>query len=510
MFENGGFNPFSLPALMCQAQTRDASFASCVPILFNQLKTCACMDFQPMYNLVCPTSPTASLCSRNAAVQEFLALNTNSSLGIFTPMSNFGRLMDPQQETDFHPCGDRSMYRSTILINSIGSCLTDIVNAFPFPTWFNATGPQGSIFARGAITCSLTAPSYLLSYVCAGNSGKCYSAIDAPSSNLNLCASFTGSCSAGCRNQLSAFGNVSSNSPGKCCVNYFSQKTENDCSQTPTLSLSDVMGPQCTSFMKDSFSNGNIPTDPRGPNATQLAMMLSQKALPKPCPFGSRESSFIRQCNVPATNLEGACPSSDDNTPWVQSSLFAPVKSTTVTMKFASTGLSTVISEKYAETLTAVANALSKQLPSTFTVIPISVVAGTGRRLLQADQFTAKLGVTSTLLSGTVNPATTISSINATTLAGSLQTELQNQVSSQLNVSVSPSSALSATPEQVVPPPTPFPGGTLPPEPTSSPPAQTAKPSPPPATGKVSSSSFNTPSFAMMMVVLICMTLIFS
>ncbi len=105
-----------------------------------------------------------------------------------------------------------------------------------------------------------------------------------------------------------------------------------------------------------------------------------------------------------------------------------------------------VISEKYAETLTAVANALSKQvidtalyllipyyvprvtilqLPSTFTVIPISVVAETGRRLLQAGQFTAKLGVTSTLLSGTVNPATTISSINATTLAGSLQTELQ-------------------------------------------------------------------------------------
>ena len=105
-----------------------------------------------------------------------------------------------------------------------------------------------------------------------------------------------------------------------------------------------------------------------------------------------------------------------------------------------------VINEKYAETLTAVANALSKQvidtalyllipyyvprvtilqLPSTFTVIPISVVAGTGRRLLQAGQFTAKLGVTSTLLSGTVNPATTISSINATTLAGSLQTELQ-------------------------------------------------------------------------------------
>ena len=65
------------------------------------------------------------------------------------------------------------------------------------------------------------------------------------------------------------------------------------------------------------------------------------------------------------------------------------------------------------------------QLPSTFTVIPISVVAGTGRRLLQAGQFTAKLGVTSTLLSGTVHPATTISSINATTLAGSLQTELQ-------------------------------------------------------------------------------------
>ena len=145
MFVDGGFNPFSLPAVMCQAQTRNASFASCVPILFNQLKTCACMDFQPMYNLVCPTSPTASLCSRNAAVQEFLALNTNTSLGIFAPMSNFGRLLSPEQETDFHPCGDRSMYRSTILINSIGSCLTDIVNAFPFPTWFNATGPQGSI-----------------------------------------------------------------------------------------------------------------------------------------------------------------------------------------------------------------------------------------------------------------------------------------------------------------------------------------------------------------------------
>ena len=105
-----------------------------------------------------------------------------------------------------------------------------------------------------------------------------------------------------------------------------------------------------------------------------------------------------------------------------------------------------VIGEKYAETLTAVANAISKQvidtalyllipyyvprvtilqLPSTFTVIPISVVAQTGRRLLQAGQFTATLGVTSTLLSGNVNPATTISSINTTTLAGSLQTELQ-------------------------------------------------------------------------------------
>jgi hypothetical protein len=65
------------------------------------------------------------------------------------------------------------------------------------------------------------------------------------------------------------------------------------------------------------------------------------------------------------------------------------------------------------------------QLPSTFTVLPISVVAQTGRRLLQAGQFIATLGVTSTLLSGNVNPATTISNINATTLAGSLSTELQ-------------------------------------------------------------------------------------
>jgi hypothetical protein len=65
------------------------------------------------------------------------------------------------------------------------------------------------------------------------------------------------------------------------------------------------------------------------------------------------------------------------------------------------------------------------QLPSTFTVIPISIVAQTGRRLLQAGQFTATLAVTSTLLSGNVNPATTVSSINAGTLATSLNAELK-------------------------------------------------------------------------------------
>ncbi len=333
------FNPFAFPAMMCQLQTRNAS---CVPILLTMVKTCACMDFKPMYDLVCPTSPTASPCSKNVAVQEFFALNTNSSLGFFglDAFSSFGRLL-ATPSFDFSTCGDRRLYRITTIINNIGACLTEVVNAFPLPTWFNTTGPQGTVFMRGALTCGLTATSYSLRTVCAGNAGRCYSAINAPSSNLGSCASFTaGTCSAECKNQLSAFGAASSNSPGKCCVNYFSQNTPQKCSQDRVLSTSDILGPQCTSFIKDGFSSGDFPVQPGGPTPQQIGMVLDMKVLSAPCPFDSPQSSFIKQCNVPTANLEGECPSS--NTPYVQSSLFAPVKSTTVTLRFASSGLSAV------------------------------------------------------------------------------------------------------------------------------------------------------------------------
>jgi hypothetical protein len=48
-------SPFAFPSVLCQLANNNAS---CVSDLIGYYKTCACVDFQPMYDLTCPASPT--------------------------------------------------------------------------------------------------------------------------------------------------------------------------------------------------------------------------------------------------------------------------------------------------------------------------------------------------------------------------------------------------------------------------------------------------------------------
>lgn len=337
---NGGF--FALPTFLCQLS---GSNSSCAATLITYVKTCVCVDYQPLFNLACPTAPSASACSKQASVQEFIALNTNSSEGFFGGIMNMGSMFGSMgSQPDLTMCGDASLYRTTTMINNLGTCLYDIVNALPLPTF--AT-PPGGVNMRdlyvGSFKCALTAPSYRLQALCSGNVAKCYSALQSPSSNLGSCGTLSaGTCPAGCSAQLATFGATTQTSSSACCVRWFQGMADaTPCSETPSITLTTMMGPECLSMMKLGASM----CKPSGqgdqcPTPEMLNMYTSMPIFPAACSAGSPASKAVKACNVPTANLASNC--ATNSAPYVQSSVFAPLKTTTATLSFASTGLSQV------------------------------------------------------------------------------------------------------------------------------------------------------------------------
>ena len=333
---------FGLPTFLCQLST---SNSSCAATLINYVKTCTCIDYQPIFNLVCPTAPSASACSKNTYVQQFIALQTNSSFGFFgNAAMNMGVLFDGfGKQPDLTMCGDPEVYRTTMLINNIGACLYDIVNAFPMPSF---TTPPGGINYRqmmtGSLKCALTMPSYRLQSLCSGNVAKCYSALQAPSSNLGSCGTLSaGTCPAGCSAQLATFGATASTSPASCCVKWFQNMAgAPSCSTTPSLTMSNMMGPECTDFMNLASSACQPSAGNTCPTPAMLSQYMNFPMFPAACSAKTPPSLAVAACAVSAMGLTAAC--ADSSTPYVQSSLFAPLKTTTATLSFTSAGLSAV------------------------------------------------------------------------------------------------------------------------------------------------------------------------
>jgi hypothetical protein len=333
-------SPFTFPSLLCQLGTTNSS---CVSSLINFFKTCACVDFQPMFDLACPASPSAHSCASNTFARRFLALNTNSSLGFFgTSLMNFPMPSTEGPRPSLLTCGDAETYRRIVLINGLGSCLGPIIDAFPLPTYMLAATIPGSSrkladMLKGGMRCALTQASYNHDTNCRGNIARCYSLRQ--TSDFGDCASATGtSCSAGCRDRLAAVGATSSTSPAKCCVKWFQQQsTADDCDAK--VSLSSIMGPACTAFMR-TMMPAPSPSQPGQPTPEQINQMFTMPLFPGPCAAKSAESLAVSNCNVPVAGLQAACPT--DDTPFVLSSLFAPKKTTTATITFTSSSLKAV------------------------------------------------------------------------------------------------------------------------------------------------------------------------
>jgi hypothetical protein len=336
-------SPFALPSLLCQIANTNSS---CVSDVIGFFKTCACVDFQPLYNLMCPTAASASTCSQNSYVKRFLVLNAqNSSLGFFgTSLMN---LPFPGTGTrpDLAPCGDADVYRQIFLINGMGPCLYSIVDAFPVPTNIlsqplSNTSLNVGQMIRGSFRCALTANSYRYQAYCSGNIARCFSLRQTPDFGACRGAS-TSSCPAGCKDRLLAYGASSSTSSAKCCVKWFQEQAQAEpCSNAPAISLASLMGPECISFSKTMMDN--MPQMPGQTKLTpeQLNMIFNTATLPGQCAARSPASAAVQNCAVPAAGLQPACP--DDSTPYVQASLFAPKQSTTATITFVSSSLKAV------------------------------------------------------------------------------------------------------------------------------------------------------------------------
>jgi hypothetical protein len=336
-------SPFAFPSVLCQLANTNAS---CVSDLIGYYKTCACVDFQPMYDLTCPASPTASACSRNTFVRRFLALNTqNSSLGFFSEtLMNFA--MPIGAMPDLSMCGNVDFYRQTVLINGLGACLYDIVNAFPVPTFLLSQTVPGypalnlGQMMRDGMRCAVTQPSYRYQSYCSGNIAKCFSLRQTP--DFSACRGASPStCPAGCKDQLAAYGNASSSNAAKCCVRWFQQQAQApQCSSAAAISVSSFMGPECMSFMKKMVANA--PVQPGQPSLTPalLDMMFNTAVMPAACAAKSPAALAVDNCAVPTAGLEPAC--ADSSAPFVLASLFAPRLTTTATITFSSSTLKAV------------------------------------------------------------------------------------------------------------------------------------------------------------------------
>jgi hypothetical protein len=324
-------NPLGLGSLFC-------AYPSCSALIINFLKTCACIDFQPLYDISCPSSPTASECSKNPYVQKLVSLSADPEDSLFHPeqMMMFAELVpNPTKPFDFSQCGNSSVYKRTVLINGLGSCLDPLIAAFPIPTFMQDKPVQGmervtyKQMMTSSLKCFVTAPSFLLQALCSGNVGKCYSAASLVPSCNKISPS---QCSSACRTDLAQAGAVDSVSPAKCCVKWFQdQATAPACSTTPTLTLPTLMGADCVNFIKMASQASPQPI----PDA-----MFTQPILPAPCPARSSASLSVANCAV-TTPLAAAC-SADTSTPYVQSSLFVPKRTSTATITFTSRSLKAV------------------------------------------------------------------------------------------------------------------------------------------------------------------------
>jgi hypothetical protein len=322
------------------------------------------MDFRPLYNLVCPTAPTASQCSKNPGVQQFLALATNSSFGTYFSMMNFGELMSSLSgQPDFSFCGDHDFYRNALLINSMGSCLYDIASSFPIPSYATLPGISNyKEFMTQSVKCALTMPSYVAQTYCSGNVAKCYSALKAPSSNLGACSTLSSTtCPSNCKSSLATFGSSSSTLPGSCCVSWFQGMAAAPAcnpSAPPAITMSTLMGTECVAMLKLSVKMCD-PQKSQCPDEQMINTYTNTAVLPAPCYAKSPASIAVAGCNVD-TSLTATCPSSSAS--FMESSLFAPLKKTVATITFASDNLPKFYKQKYAETLSSVGNAVQSQV----------------------------------------------------------------------------------------------------------------------------------------------------
>jgi hypothetical protein len=341
-------SPFAFPSLLCQLASTNSS---CASDLIGYFKTCTCVDFQPLYNLACPSAPTASTCSRNSFVKRFLALNAqNSSLGFFGETMMQFPFPQTGVRPDLAPCGNADAYRQTVLINGLGPCLYSIIDAFPLPTFVlsqtvtNTSLNMGQMI-RDGMRCALTAPSYRYQTYCSGNIAKCFSLRQTP--DFDLCRGATASsCPAGCRDKLAAYGASSSSSPAKCCVKWFQQQAKAEqCSDAAAVSVASFMGPECMGFVRTQLSNA--PPQPGQPRMSpeMLNALFNTPILPGQCAARSPAALAVDNCAVPEAGLAPSCP--DDSTPYVRASLFAPKQTSTATITFSSSSLKAVSAPLY-------------------------------------------------------------------------------------------------------------------------------------------------------------------
>jgi hypothetical protein len=319
----GAKGPFYLASLLCMLPP------SCVSIWVQMFKTCVCgMDLQPMYDIVCPNSPTATACSRNPAVRSFVALSSDPLSMLFPGVGAIAAMYSllptaGKWTPDFKACGDPALYRRTVLINSLGVCLDELVASSPLFTLQTKQNFDFKILGN-AMKCVITFPSFIYQAVCSGNVGKCYSAgqLSAVSECKNMTQSF---CPAGCKQQLAAAGASSSTFPAKCCVKWFQeQATAPACSSTPTISISNLIGQDCVNAM--SFG---------GPISSQL----TNPVFPAICTSQSSVPLAVANCAV-TTTLEPTCP--NNAAPFVKASMYAPQKVSIVTLTFPSATLKAV------------------------------------------------------------------------------------------------------------------------------------------------------------------------
>jgi hypothetical protein len=214
---------FAIPQLLCQLSS---SNSSCVSAIIGYLKTCSCMDLKPLYDITCPN--TANACSNNIYVKQLIA--TQSVNNTLFDMRFFPSEPQPTQDgkglipptLDFSVCGDQTMHRDISLINNMGACLGQLLDAFPFPEMPLEGAPPMSLIKK-SLKCSVTWKPFYMQATCSGNVARCYSALKAGTSMLPSCSSMplpnAATCPSGCSSELLAFGTAKKSA--SCCVAWF-------------------------------------------------------------------------------------------------------------------------------------------------------------------------------------------------------------------------------------------------------------------------------------------------